>query len=83
MVLHFEIRQQGLHLYCYQTRIQNKFIGVWEDDYVCIVFYRLPKIDILKFTSVAESTGEGEDYRPCSVSPLGSIPDIVIKNYNS
>lgn len=74
MLLHLKIRQQELHIYCYQTRIQNKFIGVGEDDYVRIVFYRLPKTDILKFTSVAESN-EGEDYRHCPVSPLGSTSD--------
>lgn len=75
MVLHLDIKQQELHIYCYQTRIHNTFIMGGEDDYVRIVFYRLPKTNILEFTSVAESTEEGENYRPCPVSPLGSTLD--------
>lgn len=61
MVLHLDIKQQELHIYCYQAWIHNTFFVGGEDDYIRIVFYRLPKTDILEFTSVAESTEKRED----------------------
>jgi hypothetical protein len=59
--------RRPLNLWHIQARIQNLFTrGRGEEYHGRIVFYRLPKTDILKFTCVAEST---RGMAPCS--PLG------------